>query len=93
MPKRKIMPADRVPRYFFYRHVDGSKHFKKFNDPGDIEEMVESDLVSDVFEVTSDQWERLIQPMTPEERAAVILSDNKIGDPRIMEGGVIRQLK
>ena len=93
MMGRRIMPADRVMRYFVYRHTDGSRHLKRYNDPGDIKEMCDSDFVQSVFQVTEEQWRELARPMTPEERAAVILSDNKIGDPRMVEGGIVRQIK
>lgn len=87
------MPADRIMRHFVYKHVDGTKHFKRHNDPGDIKEMCESSFVREVYEITEEQWRELARPMTPEERAAVILSDNKIGDPRFKEVGIVRQLK
>lgn len=87
------MPADRVTKYFVYLHVDGTRHLKRYNDPGDIKEMLESTFVRCVSQITEEQWRELARPMTPEERAAVILSDNKIGDPRLKEGGIVRQLK
>jgi hypothetical protein len=39
---QKIMPADRIMRHFVYLHENGTRHFKRFNDPGDIKEMCES---------------------------------------------------
>lgn len=81
---------DPVARYFFYVHVDGSTHLKRYFDVGDIDEMVQSDLVETVYEVTRDQWELMKQDLTPEQRVSRTLSGV---DPRRIEGGMIARLK
>lgn len=86
------MPADRVTKFFVYIHENGSVHLKRYNDPGDIEEMVQSDLVKNVYQVTEEQWHECQRKLTPEERLAFLLSDGK-ADVRRLENGTVRQLK
>jgi hypothetical protein len=86
---RQVRP-ERKNRFFVYVHTNGSTHLKKFSEPEDITEMCASSFVKEVYEVTEDQWNRLRQPLNPEERAAVILAGGKI-DPRLV--GMVQKLK
>ncbi len=86
---RQVRP-ERKNRFFVYVHTNGSTHLKRYSEPEDIAEMCSSDFVKEVYEVTEEQWHRLRKPLTPEERAAVILAGGKI-DPRVI--GMVQKLK
>lgn len=81
-----------VERYFAYRHESGSTHFKRYFDKKDIDEMVSSDLVKAVVELTREQWLKYTTQRTPEQEVAFVLSD-QTEDPRSIPGGIIRRLK
>lgn len=79
-------------RFFMYWHENKSTHFRRYVDPGDIEEMVESDFVVRVFELTEEQWCSYQRAPTKEEKVATALSDSK-ADPRELPNGLVAVLK
>lgn len=77
-------------KYFLYRHTDGGFHTKRHFAKGDVDEMVESDFVAELWEITEEQWVALKRELTPEEKVSKVLSEL---DPRTFPNGIIRKLK
>lgn len=80
-------------RFFLYRHTNGSEHLKKYSSDGDIDEMLSSDFVETVFELSEAQWREFRRPATGEEKLGVKLADNAVAAHQVLPGGIIAKLK
>lgn len=77
-------------RYFAYRHISGAIHLKKHFAKGDVDEMVDSEFVDELWEITEEQWLEWKRELSPEEKVSKVLSGI---DPRETTKGIIRKLK